>query len=487
MFFADDENNPDSEGEEGVEELDKNYKPIFVIIAIDTHPVMFRKREDSSVPFKDCLSACHRLANSLLLANSQRSFNQFAVLLAKEEAPCLINFGDNLIDTVKLLESKAALPNKQLADEYQRKGEFDLAAFFLACKKTFHDLKTAYYKRVLIYITDDDDPAKDAAKRFTALNEIKTFSGSDINFEVVSTTPSFDYSKFYNELFSLLDEPPMEQICEDEVGLVEKLTCSVLTRQSKMRIRLFPFKEDFTRALECFKLDFVSASKLLNTKVRKDGQSIKLATETQGEIGGPSSYFKEKGEGVVKFDPYERCCLLDNTIPQGLTLLYVSKRTTDVGYVLSKPFLLAPQEKEDMHFHKFWQCCVKNEKVLVCLLKRKQPGKRRFTELIPVVVNNSPLFLVKYIPFANEIILPKKEEYAEPEEDEDPCYRKKKAYVKAKLLDEPMEEVTDVTFDVSALNEHLREVGDMINKNFVFAQERKRKAPASASRSKKMK
>ncbi|XP_018573048.1 ATP-dependent DNA helicase 2 subunit 1 [Anoplophora glabripennis] len=506
------EENSDNEEDDEIPETEKNFKPTFVVIAIDTHPLMFRKKEDNSIPFKDCLSACYSLADSLLLAPSNRSWNQFAVLLAKEESPCLTEFRDNLIDTVKLLKTKAGLPNKQLAEEYQRKGEFDLAGFLLACKKVFHDIKTAFYKRTLIYITDDDEPVQDATKKFTVFNEIKTFSGNQIDFQIIPTTSDFNYSKFYNELFSLLDNPLVEVICEDEEGLTEKLTSAVVMRHARRKMLFYPFKGDTSRTLNCYKLDFIRTSALINSRLTKDGKPVKLTGEDGDELVDATYYFRTKAPGrdSIKFDSYEKNCIMDNTLPLGLTLLYVSKRSTDIGYVLGKPFFLMSRDKDDVYFKKFWQNCVEKERVLVCALKQRQPGKIRYTELIPYTVNNSPMFLVKYIPFATEIILPKKTDYPEPETNEtkreavrelvksltfdfdvkmipDPCYLKKKEYVKSKLLEEPREEPIGVAFANEALDKLLEEAVNMINKNFVLVEDRKRKTTASTSRAKKPK
>lgn len=69
----------------------------------------------------------------------------------------------------------------------------------------------------------------------------------------------------------------------------------------------------------------------------------------------------------------------------------------------------------------------------------------------------------------------------------DPCFQKKKEYVKAKLLEEPMEEVTSVTFSNKALDETLKESVDMINEVFILVEDRKRKATTGSSRTKKAK
>lgn len=69
----------------------------------------------------------------------------------------------------------------------------------------------------------------------------------------------------------------------------------------------------------------------------------------------------------------------------------------------------------------------------------------------------------------------------------DPCYLKKKEYVKSKLLEEPMEEVTSVAFNNKALDKLLIDAVNVINKNFLLVEDRKRKTTAGTSRAKKAK
>ncbi|KAJ8979971.1 hypothetical protein NQ317_013719 [Molorchus minor] len=494
----------DDEGEDQV-----FLKPSFVVIAIDVHPIMFQERNDGSMPFRDCIETCYNLADSLVLTSSHK-FNQFALILAREDLPILTEFDANLLDSVKLLKVKTEMSNQQLKDEYQRKGDFDLASFFLTCKKAFHDIKSTFDKRTLIYITDDESPAQNAQQKFTALNEAKTFSGSQINFQIIPTRIDFNYNVFYNELFSLMDITPVEEICEDKDGLMKKLLSSVVIQHSQTNMRFYPFNGDPTRFINCFKVNVIRSSTLLNTRVTKDGRPVKRVTESDNI---PSFSFKNKVPecDTIKFDLYEKTTLLDNRFPLGLTLLYVSKRLTDVGYVLGKPFLLRQNEEfESPLFKKFWQNCVNNERVLVCARKLQQPGKLRYVELIPEVVNGSSMFLVKNVPYSSEIVYPIESDYPEQVEDvkkkeamkklvddltfdfdfkmiPDPCYRKKQAYVKAKLLDEQMKEVTDITFNLPAMDEHLQEAVNAIKSNYVLTEEKKRKAPSSTSKAKKTK
>ncbi|KAG5858482.1 hypothetical protein JTB14_037570 [Gonioctena quinquepunctata] len=497
------ENDEESDFEECDSELvETSFKPSYVVIAIDTHPLMFKRNKDGKMHFRSCLEACHALAESLIFKSDTRSWSPFAVLLAGEQT-ALINFQNNILDSINLLKAKSQLTDDELIKEFQRKGELDLSSFFLSCKKLFHDIKTPFYQRSLIYITNDDKPVKNKQTKFTALNEAKTFGGSQIEFEVICTIESFNYKFFYNELFSLLVSPKAEEICIDTEGLTQKLSRSVIMKHNQRSLNFYPFKNDTTRFLKCLKVEFIHPSRLLNTMMTKDGKKV-INSNTGVDENTPSFHFKtpdiERAKSV-EFDLAEKDALLNYDVPKGITLLYVSNRLIDYGHVLNRPSLIKEDPKEDLpYFKKFWQNCVDMNKVLVCLLKLRQPDKLRYCELIPTKVDGSPMFLLKQLPYGNEITYPTEQDYVKecPNEDQrkaiqnlvdkltfdfnikmvpDISLQKKKAYVKAKLLDEPVDEVNDIDFNRDTLDSHLKEVAEEIKNKFNLCGEKKRKAP----------
>ncbi|KAJ8938337.1 hypothetical protein NQ318_007050, partial [Aromia moschata] len=482
------ENEEDDEDAEGTTDM----KPTFVVIAIDTHPSMFVKKEDGSMPFRDSLEACYSLADSLIFASGRGKWSQFAVVLAKEDSPVLTEFGDNILNTVKLLKAKInQVPDKQLIDEYQRKGDFDLASFFLTCKKLFHDIKSPFYKRTFIYISDDDNPIQDGQKRFSALNEAKTFSGNQIDFQIIPTRRNFKYENFYNELFHVMNITPVEEICEDKNGLLQKLSSAVITRHTQTRIRFYPIKGDTDRFLQCFKLNVIQSRPILFTKVTKDGKMVKRVSKDDFST---FYFYKIPLLEDIKFDLLEYNSLLDHDMPKGLTLLYISKRLTEFGYVLGKSYLLRQDEKSNLpYFKKLWRICVDKERVLVCARKVRQYDKIKYVELLPVNVNSEPMFLANYPEQKTD---EKQKEAIKKLVDDltidfdfkmipDMGFRKKQAHIKSKLLDEPAEEINDGGLIAKDLDERLTEAVSMIRSSYCLVEEKKRKATGGTSRSKK--
>ncbi|XP_044263679.1 uncharacterized protein LOC123010674 [Tribolium madens] len=494
------------------------YKPSFVLIAIDTDPSMFVKNEsDGNIPFKDCISACYNLANSLIFVQNKRSWSPFGIVLAREDASAsLINFKDNILESIKLLKEKNELSEDKLLDLYQRKGGLNLSSFFLFCKKKFKEVNSAFYKRTIIYVTSDDNPVKDDKnQRFAALNEAKNFGCNDITFELVTMSHNFDYKIFYNELFSIIKSPPVETVVEDEDGLLEKLSSLIVRRFYQRRLLFFPFLNDQTRFLKIKQKSFVQEEKLYNNAcISESGKLLKKVSKVVNDV--IETYNLRHADGTIEFSVEERFKIKNTDLPVGYTLIQVSDRVTDVGIVLTHPAIIEIDPKEELdYFASFWQYCVDKNKVLICFRKLKKLDKICFVEFIPKFMNNNRVFLVKTIPFndehqrtpsdlateeqsesysgkmrstTNELINELTFDY-DPKMFTNPSLTKKKAYLRSKLLDEPQGEVEDVSLDSAAIDKRLGDIGESFKKLFALGEETapKRKAPSTARGSKKKK
>jgi hypothetical protein len=509
-----------SDNEDDTTSPDTVYKPSFVLIAIDTNPSMFVKKEsDGTMPFRDCISACYNLANSLIFTQNKRSWSPFGVVLAREDASAsFVNFNDNVLTSIKFLKEENKRTDDELTDMYQRKGIFDLSAFFLFCKKKFKEVNSVFYKRTIIYVTNDDDPIKsDKNQRFAALNEAKNFEANNITFEMVTMNDSFNYKIFYNELYAVLKLPPVETVVEDEDGLLEKLSTLILVRYYQRRLNFFPFIGDQSRFLKVRQKSFVQEEKLYNNAfVSAEGKLVKKISKTPTDE--LKKYLLKFNMGSLEFDTTEYYEIKNNDLPIGYSLIHVSDRVTDVGIILANTAIMEVDVKEEIpFFESFWQYCVDKNKVLICIRKLKKFDKIRFVELIPKFAQNTKLFIIKIIPFNDENKYPasrltvKEEdinvEYSQEKVtvtdklinsltfDYDPkmftnlSLAKKKAFLRAKLLQDPEEDVEDVTLDSEAIDKSLNEVGDDFKNLFHLEEEtgKKRRAPSTASKSKKKK
>lgn len=74
------------------------------------------------------------------------------------------------------MQKECTLTNDELKIKYERTSQIDLGKLFSLCKKKFKNINSVYYKRHLIFITNNDDPVSgDDHKKYVALNEAKTF------------------------------------------------------------------------------------------------------------------------------------------------------------------------------------------------------------------------------------------------------------------------------------------------------------------------
>lgn len=420
-----------------------------------------------------------------------------------------------MLESVKRLKKEISQSNEHLKVKYERTGDVDLAAFFLLCKKKFREINSAYYKRSIIYITNDDDPLNgDNQKKFAALNEAKTFEPSDISFEIATMTETFDYTKFYNELFHLYAKPPsVEYVYPDKDCLVEKLLSSIVFRYTKLRYNFYPFKNDYSRFLKVMRVNFIRPVKIYNThRASRDGKMVIKIKQPPVARNTPQYRVPISTGDAIQLDLKDKYDIYGNALPLGFHLQYVADRQIDDDVIfINKVSILLLNPKEELHnyFEQFWQYCTAKNKVLVCIKKYRQPSALRYVELIPKYARKQKLFLIKDMNFCEEARFPKTVETAEPREHNateqqravieeltdklefdydprmfiNPIYGKKKAYVKAKLLDLPREEVEDPSANTEGINEQIREIVDKIERTFEISgipQAKKRKAPAAS-------
>lgn len=72
----------------------------------------------------------------------------------------------------------------------------------------------------------------------------------------------------------------------------------------------------------------------------------------------------------------------------GLHLQYVCNRQLSAGLLLNHASILMLDPKEDLkYFDEFWQYCVDNDKVLVCIRKYQHSSPIRFDLLIGLELN----------------------------------------------------------------------------------------------------
>lgn len=398
--MSDEENYSEEEGfEDGdTENATVFFKPSYVIVAIDTHSSMFKYDENGILPFRSCLESCLRILDSLIFVKDTKCWNSFAVLLARNE-PNFINFGDNIIESVTFLKSLLKQSDEKLESDYKRQGDFSLAEFLLQCKKAFHDIKAVFHQRILVFITNDDNPIDNAQSKFAAINEVKSFEASEIRLEVIPTNVRFDFTLLYNEMFVQMPGERKEEICTDVDGLEQKLSSVVLPRLYKKKVNFYPFLGDFNNYLTCYDFKIAKQPQLLNTKVTVDGKDvIPKPAPLSNDLPTYDLISSCNGNMNVTFDIMDKTNLLNVSLLRGFTLICIGKPVVKPIYNISKNHILQENNtQQSKYFKMFWDYCHANGRVLICVVKYKHPGKFAYCQLSPIMLGEVPSFLCKFL------------------------------------------------------------------------------------------
>nr|CAI5867430.1 unnamed protein product [Callosobruchus analis] len=427
-------NSGDSDEEETGVELSP---PSYIIIAIDVHPNMFNCDTPIS-PFRMCLDAIGKLADAVLFKTSEKKFCPFAIVLARKDDIVLRHFKSNLIETIQFINQKLEQSDEELKKEYMRdvSEPFEMANFLLQCKKVFLDVTKTYYKRVLVFFTNDDYPkcAQDASGMFTIVNETRSLSHADVAFKVITTTHLFDFSKFYKEIFEASGQDLTEEVCLDVLGVKQKLISIVALTEGRKRINFYIKIGDKEHSIACYKFKAGKKERILNNAwYTRDGQQVKKVPSA------PPRYkyrvvkmIQNIQYGVININPfnhwlfivcskqrvtqfvydqetYERKTL-DVVVPYGYTFLYVTRPMVSAGEQVSTPKLLScdPQATDEAKqlFRKLWDGLAESGKVMVCHEKPFRRSKINYAEVRPFLMEDEQVFRILRIPSGTQVKWP---------------------------------------------------------------------------------
>ncbi|VEN36355.1 unnamed protein product [Callosobruchus maculatus] len=389
--------------------------PSYIIIAIDIHPNMFEKDGDSPMAFRMCLEAIGKLADAILFETSEKNICPFAIVLARKDNIIFRHFKSNLIETIKFINEKLYQSDEELKKEYMRDAteEFEMSNFLLQCKKVFLDVTKTYYKRILVYFTNDDYPkcAQDASGMFTIVNESRSLSHADVSFKVITTTDPFDYNKFYKEIFEAIGQDLTEEVCLDVLGITGKLRSIVSLTEGRKRTNFCIKIGDTEHCIQCYKFKPCQKPRILNNALYTyDGQQVKKA---------PSAAVRYRYRVVNKFNvsqftydqgTYERKTL-DVSVAYGYTFLYVTKVLVSAGEQVNPPRLLIcdprATDEDKQLFRRLWDGLVEAGRVMVCHEKATRRAKLTYAQLRPYVMDDEQVFQIFRIPFGTQVKWPK--------------------------------------------------------------------------------
>lgn len=234
--FASDSEGSDVEAVKDTKPSPEGFLPSFVIFAIDTHPTMFAQT-DGETPFHQAIMACYNIADSLVLTANVK--HQFAVVLADSKNQEVVQFSNTIPDAVKLLGKISDYDD--LRGMYERTAPFDLAEFLLTCKKKLLDVNSSAFRRTIVYVTNDDDPAKGNAELLKITQVTKSFPEFKIWLKIVTTNPKFQCAVLYSALSAEVN------VVDDVTEMSDILSSYIIPKFRSRTANFYPLRGNFEK------------------------------------------------------------------------------------------------------------------------------------------------------------------------------------------------------------------------------------------------
>ncbi|CAH1986602.1 unnamed protein product [Acanthoscelides obtectus] len=384
--------------------------PSHIIIMIDTHPKMFIKDDvnQSDISFRNCLAAVAQMAEAILF---ETSTCPFAIVLAKKDNIVLRHFKDNMIETIRFLNEKLKNTDDELKKEYMRdiSEPLEFSNFLLHSKKVFLDAAKTYYKRILLFLTNNDNPHIAQGAKYSIINEAKSLKHADITFKIIATSESFNFAMFYNEIFEAAEQNFTEEVCVDVDALKEKLTAIAGSIQGHKKVNFYITMEDAEHVIKCYKFKSFKKHRILNNaSYTRDGSQV---VKTNAPPVYKYKVVCKYGYSLYDFDKEKfENKTLDCEIPYGYTFLYVTDQLVKAGENIHPPKILVcdshEADEEKQLFRKFWDVLVECGKVFVCYEKSTRRNKIEYAQLSPYLMNEDQVFLIQRIPFGTQVKWP---------------------------------------------------------------------------------
>lgn len=421
---------PEDEDEDPTE-----FKPTYILLAIDVGPSMFKKGVDGKSPFSNCIKGLRTIIDKMLIKDKTSLRSPLGVVLASnnQDKFHLIKFTDDMIHNFNTITNLAEKDDVSLSQMYQRAGTIDLDNFFVQCQKCLLDINADVYKRNIVFVTNDDDPKLPDDVKFRALNIAKGFPSHKLYLDVITYNSDFDYEMFYDELLKEAGSIIKKEYLENSYSFACKVDELLVTRLIKRQVKFYPNKGDLNKYIALFQHNFVKETKIYNnfcvtSDTAEPVVKLRVPNDDNTEVDMLKATYATTD--FVEVTKVEQKLLKDNDLPKGYTFLYVDERKSQYGHLYERPNFLEVNENKPnkQYFLAFWKYCFEKNRVLVCA--RKYTSEIRFVELIPRIIDKKKMFM--------SIVLPTSEDRnyecdkaAKPREASDRCRKEM-----SKLVDE---------------------------------------------------
>lgn len=289
----------------------------------------------------------------------------------------------------------------------------------------------------------------------------------------------------------------LKEICKDEDGVVEKILPIIEPKMHHHSTRFYPavgnedlfMKVHIDPMVRSSKVTFKYLTRDKHAELRPRPKKKPIETERTFRVSKAKQKNQKDFKVTVKTE--EIAALKSSQYPIGYALLGVmNKQLTRPECSLRKSDLMVPNPKETCnYFNVFWKYCAEKKKVLFCSYRHSRRCQTTFCEMIPKAYNNKRCFLIRYFYFSEDHPISPFDEDLEEEEEEDTnepdeatlsnirklvdglafSYdqmafvdvqdAREEAYIKAQILDQPLEHVENYLDNRDKINKIVDDLG----------------------------
>lgn len=304
------------------------FEPTVTLIAVDTHSSMFVNNQ-----FRYCIEALQQIIERSVTASTNK---RMAILLAHndETKANLVTFKETVQEAYASTEKLLQMPENALRAEYES-NDIDLAMFFLLCKRQFNEATFTSKNKVLLFLTNNDDPIDgDVVKKGRLFTEAANFAPLNIKLLVTALNESFDYRILYSELQEIAQSELIADCCLDADGVFYKLLPYISSKEYIRKCKFYMSKKD---TKYYFKVQYKRAVKteriLANCYVtRSRNEEVKKVIE-KPPVDGKLEFKLVDGTKLL-VDREEAAKIRESTVETGFTLMCVSKDMRVKGNVI---------------------------------------------------------------------------------------------------------------------------------------------------------
>lgn len=318
----------------------------------------------------------------------------------------IVDSKTNAVDAYQLLFKLSRMSEADLEVNYKvtDANEKPFSSYLLNAMKLITDQNTS-----IMYATSISDPCLDEQDRLQTMAHFINLQYCGNPFKVFALSDTLDFSVFYDEVYDTLDQKKYHKYF-DVNTLGEKLLDAIHIKEHTKCFNLFPYPE-CPNPLKVYSLNVVKKYPY-RAPVAIHNTTRQLLTQEQRPpehpLNAKTGYFVRLGkDGQMSVEiseaEYKEAQRLDD-IPKGITLMQakpLAERPYSIkGLGLHKTMLLGADSKDPSAFRSLWAAM--KDLRLLCLCKFTDP-RVFWAEMVPVLVEDTCHFLLRFIPQKTEI------------------------------------------------------------------------------------